>query len=139
MRSTIMAAAMTAAAAILLGGAAHAQTNGLSQQQDDQPSVGIGVICNTPDEARHFISLRAGGAKAEKAMQSINTEAKDPRACGVAAVVYTRGGIVANEKLDGKLVQIVRINVLAGYNGAGWQRVSDMVQYAVLEGGGETI
>jgi hypothetical protein len=41
--------------------------------------------------------------------------------------------------LEDKLVQIVRINVVAGFNGSGWQRVSDMVQYAVLEGGGESI
>jgi hypothetical protein len=37
------------------------------------------------------------------------------------------------------LVQIVRINVVAGFNGSGWQRVSDLVQYAVLEGAGQSI
>jgi len=134
MRSTILAAA----AAILLSGAAHAQTTALPQQED-QPAMGVGIICDTPDEARHFITLRAQGTEAENAMQSINAAAKNPRACGLAAIVYTRDAIVANEKLGGKLVQVVRINVLAGYNGSGWQRVSDMVQYAILEGGGETI
>jgi hypothetical protein len=42
-------------------------------------------------------------------------------------------------KLQDELVQIVRINVVAGFNGSSWERVSDMVQYAVLEGGGESI
>jgi hypothetical protein len=42
-------------------------------------------------------------------------------------------------KLKNSLVQIVRINVVAGFNGAGWRRVSDMVQYAVLEGEGESV
>ena len=42
-------------------------------------------------------------------------------------------------KLDNQLVQIVRINVVAGFNGTEWQRVKNMVQYAVLEGGGESV
>jgi hypothetical protein len=42
-------------------------------------------------------------------------------------------------RLENQLVQIVRINVVAGFNGSGWQGVSGMVQYAVLEGGGESI
>lgn len=42
-------------------------------------------------------------------------------------------------KLKDKLVQIVRINVVAGFNGSAWQHVSDMVQDAVLEGGGQWI
>jgi hypothetical protein len=42
-------------------------------------------------------------------------------------------------KLQNQLVQIVRINVVAGFNGSAWQSVSGMVQYAVLEGGGESI
>ena len=37
------------------------------------------------------------------------------------------------------LVQIVRINVVAGYNGSGWQRVANMVQYAVIEAKGISI
>ncbi|HXZ45261.1 MAG TPA: hypothetical protein VEH02_00845 [Pseudolabrys sp.] len=46
---------------------------------------------------------------------------------------------MATMALDNKLVQIVRINVFAGFNGSVWQRVSGMVQYAVLEGGGESV
>ena len=38
-----------------------------------------------------------------------------------------------------RLVQIVRINIVAGFNGSGWQRVTDTVQYAVLEGEGESV
>ncbi|MGB7257580.1 MAG: hypothetical protein WBD48_05835 [Pseudolabrys sp.] len=137
MRSITVRSVLAAAAAVtLLSGAAYAQTGGDEQKQ---PAVGVGVICNTPEQAKHFVSLRAQGDKANHAIEVINTEAKEPRACGVAAVIYLRDAIVTTGTLGGKLVQVVRINVVAGFNGSGWQRVGDMVQYAVIEGGGETI
>jgi hypothetical protein len=72
-------------------------------------------------------------------MQAVNASAHDARACGVAAVAYVRNETVDTMKLKNSLVQIVRINVVAGFNGAGWRRVSDMVQYAVLKGEGESV
>lgn len=43
-------------------------------------------------------------------------------------------------KLKDRLVQIVRINVVAGFTGSGWERATaDMIQYAVLEGAGESV
>ncbi|HVV62438.1 MAG TPA: hypothetical protein VHD14_11850 [Pseudolabrys sp.] len=131
MRSIVMA---TAAVALLCGGA-QAQTD----TQQKGPAVGVGVICDTPQQAQQFVSLRAHGDKPDHALELINAEAKMPRACGVAAVIYMRDSLITTATLNGKLVQIVRINVVAGYNGHGWQRVGDMVQYAVVEGGGETI
>jgi hypothetical protein len=50
-----------------------------------------------------------------------------------------RNETVDTTKLEDKLVQIVRINVVAGFDESAWQRVSDLVQYAVLEGGGQSI
>ena len=127
-----------AAAAVLVCGAARAE-------QDSQPpangdaAVGVGLICNTSEQAQQFVKLRTAGAGPEQAMHAVNANAKDERACGVAAIAYIRDETVDTMKLNDKLVQIVRINVVAGFNGSGWQRVSDMVQFAVLEGGGEAI
>ena len=50
-----------------------------------------------------------------------------------------RNETVDTMKLEDKLVQIVRINVVAGFNESAWQCMSDMVQYTVLEGGGQSI
>ena len=72
-------------------------------------------------------------------MHAVNDMRIDQRACGVAAIAYIRDATVDTMKLDDNLVQIVRINIVAGFNGSNWQRVSGMVQYAVLEGGGELI
>ena len=111
---------------------------------DEQPgngdaAIGIGIICNTSQQAEQFVTLRSAGTQAEQAMRAVNANARDNRACGVAAIAYIRHQTVDTMKLQDKLVQIVRINVVAGFNGAGWQRIADMVQYAVLEGGGESI
>jgi hypothetical protein len=127
-----------AAAAVLACGAVQANAAGQPPALGDA-AVGIGIICNTPQQAGQFVSLRSGGARPEQAMHAVNASAKDERACGVAAIAYVRHQTVDTVTVDNNLVQIVRINVVAGFNGAAWQRVADMVQYAVLEGAGESI
>src|SRR5215471_1475526 len=126
-----------AAAAILVCGAARATEGQLPANGD--AAVGIGIICNTPQQAELFVSLRSKGTGPDQAMNAVNAKSHDARACGVAAIAYVRDHTMGTVKMENKLVQIVRISVLAGYNGSAWQRVSNMVQYAVLEGGGEAI
>ena len=127
-----------AAAAIFVCGAARAERPDQSPT-NGEAAVGVGVICNTSEEARQFVNLRSYGAAPDQAVQAVNANAIDERACGVAAIAYVHDGTVDTMKLENQLVQIVRINVVAGFNGSAWQRVSGMVQYAVLEGGGESI
>ncbi len=106
---------------------------------DGDAAVGVGIICNTSEQAAQFVKLRGRGTRPEQAMHAVNANARGKRACGVAAIVYIRDHTMGTVKLQNELVQIVRINVVAGFNGSSWERVSDMVQYAVLEGGGESI
>ncbi len=127
-----------AAAVTLVCGAAWAE-GPVQTPANGDAAVGVGVICNTPEEARQFVDLRSHGAAPDQAMNAVNANAIDERACGVAAVAYIHDGTVDTSKLDDNLVQIVRITIVAGFNGSVWQRVSGMVQYAVLEGGGESI
>lgn len=102
-------------------------------------TIGIGMICNTADEAETFIKLRAKGAAPQQAMAVVNKQAQDARACGIAAVAYVLDQTLHMHTMSNKLVQVVRINVVAGFNGSGWQRTPAMIQYAVIEGGGESI
>jgi hypothetical protein len=122
-----------AAAAAFVCGVARADDLSRTPTNGDV-AVGIGIICNTSQQAQQFVRLQP-----ELAMQAVNTNANDTRACGVAAIAFVRDETVDTVKLKDSLVQIVRINVVAGFNGAGWQRVSNMVQYAVLDSGGEAI
>ena len=127
-----------AAAASFVCGVARADDLSRTPTNGDA-AVGIGIICNTSQQAQQFVRLQSSGARPELAMQAVNTNANDTRACGVAAIAFVRDETVDTVKLKDRLVQIVRINVVAGFNGAGWQRVSNMVQYAVLDSGGEAI
>ena len=41
--------------------------------------------------------------------------------------------------MRGKLMQIVRVNILAGFDGINWQPASGRIRYAVTEPGGMEI
>ena len=69
-------------------------------------------------------------------MKAVNAEAKDPHGCGIAAVAFTRTATLDTKTVRGKMMQAVRIKVLAGFDGATWERASGMVQYAVIEPAG---
>jgi len=127
-----------AAVAVLMWGVVRAEPPTSSPQNGDG-AIGIGIICNTSQQAEQFVKLRGAGTQPEQAMGTVNADARDNHACGVATIVYIRHQTVDIVKLGDRLVQIARINVVAGFNGANWQRTSDMVQYAVLDGGGESI
>jgi hypothetical protein len=126
-----------AAAAVLVCGAAQAAEG--PSPENGEAAVGIGIICDTPQQAEQFVSLRSNGAGPDQAMNAVNVNSSNDRACGVAAIAYIRDQIVDTMQVENKLVQIVRISVFAGFNGNGWQRMAGMVQYAVLEGGGIAI
>jgi hypothetical protein len=127
-----------AAAALMVCGAAQAAK--LAGQEPDQgPTVGIGVICNTGEQAEQYVSLRAKGQDLTPAVATVNEQARQPRACGIAAIAYIRDQTMGTKTVNGKLVEIVRINVIAGYNGRGWQQVANTVQYAVIETKGMAI
>jgi len=70
------------------------------------------------ERAEQFVRLRSRGAESERAMHAVNANAHDERACGVAAMAYIRNEVVETMKLEDKLVQLVRINVVAGFNGS---------------------
>jgi hypothetical protein len=105
-----------------------------------EPAVGVGIICNTPEQAERFVALRGTGTAVSSALDTVNSEVNDQRACGVAAVAFLRDQTIKTMPMGHRLVQIVRINVVAGYNGSGWQRASAItVQYAVIEAAGQSI
>lgn len=136
MRVSFKLSLAAAATAVLICGAARADVPGAA---NDEPAVGVGMICNTSAQAEQFVALRAKGNDAKQAMTAVNDQAHDASACGLAAIAFVRDTTLDSKPVDNKLLQIVRINVVAGFNGSGWQRVVGMIQYAVMEGEGEAI
>jgi hypothetical protein len=126
-----------AAAALAFSSAASADVP--NPMDDEGVVIGVGIICNNLQQMQRLIGLRAGGAETTGAVSVVNNEAKDPRACGVAAVAFLSDKMVDMREVRGKLVQIVRINVVAAFDGRQWARVPVMTQYALMEPDGYAI
>ena len=94
--------------------------------------VGQAVICDTSEQAQRFVALRNGGNAAVQAFQVINREAANPSACGTAIVAFRSGEAIGAGRVDGQLVHVVKVTVLAFNNGARWSMVPETVQYAVI-------
>lgn len=133
MSKTILYAVILAAT-LATGSAATAQ-----QPMGDGARIGVGMICNSPAQAARFVELRSQGRTGQAAMDAVNAEAHDPQACGLAAIAFTQGQTLELKPVANKLVQVIRVNILAGFDGNAWQQVSAMTQYAVMEGEGESI
>jgi hypothetical protein len=108
-------------------------------ENDTNLSIGIGIICNTSDQMQRLVGLRMDGAEVPRAVSTVNTEVKDPRACGVAAVAFMSDKMVDMKNVNGKMVQIVRISVVAAFDGQQWARIPVMTQYALIEPEGYAI
>jgi hypothetical protein len=127
-----------AAVALALWSATPGNVNA-QLMEEDNVAIGVGIICNTPEQMERLIGLRNDGEEMNRAVVAVNDEAKDPRACGVAAVAFMSDKMVDMKNVQGKLVQIVRISVVAAFDGRRWARVPTMTQYALIEPQGHSI
>jgi hypothetical protein len=127
-----------AAAAVVFWSATPGNVNA-EPLDDGNVAVGVGVICNTPEQMERLIGLRNDGEEMNRAVIAVNDEANDQRACGVAAVAFMSDKMVDMKNVRGKLVQIVRISVVATFDGRQWARVPVMTQYALIEPRGHEI
>jgi hypothetical protein len=136
MRSTFAAAA---AAALVIWSATPGNVRANPIGEESNVAIGVGLICNTPEQMQRLVGLRIDGEEVTRAVNVVNDEAKDPRACGVAAVAFMSDKMVDMKTVNGKLVQIVRISVVAAFDGKQWSRIPLMTQYALIEPDGYTI
>lgn len=129
------------AALVMLGStiAGNVSADPRDPADENGVAIGVGIICNTPQQMDRLVGMRNKGAAMDAAVIAVNHEAKDPRACGVAAVAFMSDKMVEMKNVQGKLVQIVRINVVAAFDGRQWARVPLMTQYALIEPQGYSI
>lgn len=88
---------------------------------------------------KRLVGMRIDGAEVPRAVSVVNNEAQDPRACGIAAVAFLSDKMVDIKNVQGKMVQIVRISVVATFDGKQWALVPMKTQYALMEPSGHTI
>jgi hypothetical protein len=58
---------------------------------DKSIEIGVGLICNSEEQVQRYLSLHVKDEEPETAIQTVNTEAKDPNACSMAAIAFVRG------------------------------------------------
>jgi hypothetical protein len=138
MRSAYLAAV----AATFLCGPAQAEEpsgNPPGGPAQEQMAVGAGIICNTSEQVQHYVKLREHGAESTGAVEAINDEAHDARACALAVIAFMPEEKVEDTSAQGKVMSIVRITIVATFNGANWSAVPGLVQYTLMQTGGYAI
>jgi hypothetical protein len=135
MRFILTAAAMMLS---LCGGA-----KGAEQSAQEHGGVGQGIICDTSAQAVRFLALRNEGSSIDNALEIVNREAKDERACGAALVAFRLEEELSPaslQQMDGKAVSIVKIVVIAiSADGEHWSPILPKVQYTVLPAKGQDV
>ena len=107
-------------AMLLLSSAAPA--GDLASLDRNQVHIGSGVICDTQDEVKRFVSLMAS-KDAGGALQTVHRESDKPVGCGMATIAF-RAGKEHGEMRNGKgSFKIVEIEVIAGTANGSWQMI----------------
>jgi hypothetical protein len=98
----------------------------------NESGVGQAVICDTAPQVERLVALQSEGADMQRALQAVNEEAQNPRACGVAVVMFTLGQAREHKVVQGKAINIVEITVHAISDGSSWARVPAISQYTII-------
>ena len=114
-------------AVLCLGGVAA-----VAQEGEKKILVAVGLICETPQQVGRYVSLYKEGATADTAMQVVNREENNPRACRMTAAVFILGQSVETVSVDGGNVQIVEITIVAAQTKTGWRSMAPTVQYTAM-------
>jgi hypothetical protein len=119
-----------AVAIVLICAPALAQQPG--GHDEAAPSIGQGLICDSPQQLHEFVDMRNQGREADEALRTINQEAKSPVACGSVMAAFAPGKPVDKVKMLGETVEFIEITVIAiSHDGASWTKVPPTTQYAI--------
>src|SRR6202163_4330369 len=100
----------------------------LPSKAQEEVEIGQGVICDTLQQVERYVALRGNGTETNVALRTVNDEAHVP-VCSVALVMFSTGARVAGLSLQGRLLSIIQINVLAFGNGPVWMKIPATIRY----------
>ena len=92
-------------------------------------AVAPGVFCDTQREMERFVSLFDGDM--ENAVNSVNIEARNPRACIAGTIAFIRGPEVAISQTWNESFHIVRVIVIGIVTRAGLRRTTPSAAYSI--------
>jgi len=81
--------------------------------ETDKGEIGQGVICDTLQHVKRFVTLRGTGEDPGAALETVNLEANDEEACQFAFVLYTDDRPVGQLAVGGRLFKFIQISVRA--------------------------
>jgi hypothetical protein len=128
-----------AAALLCLTGSALAGESKAKTDEGPKTEVAIGLICDTAQQVERYVHLYKDGTSAEAAMEAVNKEEKNPKACAIVAAAFVVGEAIQTVSVSGGAVQVVAITIVAAHTGrGGWKSTTPTVQYTAmfLEGQG---
>ena len=105
----------------------------IAQEQETEVKFGVGIICDTAQQVeRYLVILNNGTASSKNALQAVNTEAKNPNACGMAAIAFLPDKQIGSVNTSNGAIRVMRIEIIATVTEAGWHQVPVTVQYTAL-------
>src|SRR5262249_6259123 len=129
----------TAVALVCLTGSALAEEPQAKTDEGPKTEVAIGLICDTAQQVERYVRLYKDGASAETAMNAVNKEEKNPKACAIVAAAFVVGEALQTVSVSGGAIQVVEITIVAAHIGRGGRESTNpTVQYTAmfLEGQG---
>ena len=98
----------------------------------DQIQVGTGIICDTQDEVTRFVQI-IGEHDANGAIETVNREAANPIACGLATVAFKVGKEVGNIRTGKGTYKIMEIDIVAAASQEGsWRMITPRKQFTAI-------
>ena len=100
-----------------------------------EPQVGHGLICDTPDQLKQIVEHTAASRNFEASVEKVNA---GTHACGMAQIAYLQGETVGQLRTAEGLRDIVQIMVIAVVLPQGMHPVlPPLVQYTLVAAKGE--
>jgi hypothetical protein len=120
--------------ALLCAGTGANAQHAVEPQQPvpDNVHVGVGIICDSSAQVERYLALKNDNASVEDAIKTVNTEANQSSACGMAMVAFMTGDPIAKVSVQDGTMHVTKITVLAIATEHGWQQVPGTVQYTAF-------
>jgi hypothetical protein len=98
----------------------------------DNVKYGFGIICDSAPQVERYLRLSNGDASLQDAVHIVNTESKNPKACGLAAIAFVADEQIGTVNIPNGVAHVMRIKVVGTATNKGWEPVPVTIQYTAL-------
>jgi hypothetical protein len=102
-----------------------------AQEATEEIEVGTNRVCDTEAQVQRFVALYSDDL--QTAVDRVNAEANDPKACIVATIAYVRGAQLATARNKDSAFQIMQILVVGVVTPSGLESVTPAALFSLFE------